>query len=91
MIQFFRWRTTYLRMKIFIYAAYIGGEYIIYYFTLSHNKWVGLGRDLRNAILVLFFMNLCLCFSFGGTVQYIEESNIYLCFVVCRLKRGLVT
>ena len=31
------------------------------------------------------------CFSFGGTVQYIEESNIYLCFVVCRLKRGLVT
>ena len=22
------------------------------------------------------------CFSFGGTVQYIEESNIYLCFVV---------
>ena len=26
-------------------------------------------------------MNLCLCFSFGGTVQYIEESNIYLCFV----------
>ena len=37
-------------------------------------------------------------FSFGGTVQYIEESNIYLCFVVCRLKaqeeeekRGLVT
>ena len=29
--------------------------------------------------------------SFGGTVQYIEESNIYLCFVVCRLKRGLVT
>ena len=30
------------------------------------------------------------CFSFGGTVQYIEESNIYLCFVVCRLKRGLV-
>ena len=27
------------------------------------------------------------CFSFGGTVQYIEESNIYLCFVVCRLKR----
>ena len=25
------------------------------------------------------------------TVQYIEESNIYLCFVVCRLKRGLVT
>ena len=31
-------------------------------------------------------MNLCLCFSFGGTVQYIEESNIYLCFVVCRLK-----
>ena len=36
-------------------------------------------------------MNLCLCFSFGGTVQYIEESNIYLCFVVCRLKRGLVT
>ena len=39
-------------MKIFIYAAYIGGEYIIYYFTLSHNKWVGLGRDLRNAILV---------------------------------------
>ena len=35
------------------------------------------------------------CFSFGGTVQCIEESNIYLCFVVCRLKaqekRGLVT
>ena len=31
------------------------------------------------------------CFSFGGTVQYIEESNIYLCFVVYRLKRGLVT
>ena len=31
------------------------------------------------------------CFSFEGTVQYIEESNIYLCFVVCRLKRGLVT
>ena len=31
------------------------------------------------------------CFSFGGTVQYTEESNIYLCFVVCRLKRGLVT
>ena len=31
------------------------------------------------------------CSSFGGTVQYIEESNIYLCFVVCRLKRGLVT
>ena len=31
------------------------------------------------------------CFSFGGTVPYIEESNIYLCFVVCRLKRGLVT
>ena len=31
------------------------------------------------------------CFSFGGTVQYIEESNIYLWFVVCRLKRGLVT
>ena len=31
------------------------------------------------------------CFSFGGTVQYIEESNIYLCFVVSRLKRGLVT
>ena len=30
-------------------------------------------------------------FSFGGTVQYIEESNIYLCFVVCRLKTGLVT
>ena len=30
-------------------------------------------------------------FSFGGTVQCIEESNIYLCFVVCRLKRGLVT
>ena len=27
------------------------------------------------------------CFSFGGTVQCIEESNIYLCFVVCRLKR----
>ena len=26
------------------------------------------------------------CFSFGGTVQYIEESNIYLCFVACRLK-----
>ena len=26
------------------------------------------------------------CFSFGGTVQCIEESNIYLCFVVCRLK-----
>ena len=31
------------------------------------------------------------CFSFGGTVQYIEESSIYLCFVVYRLKRGLVT
>ena len=31
------------------------------------------------------------CFSFGGTVQYIEESNSYLCFVVYRLKRGLVT
>ena len=31
-------------------------------------------------------MNLCLCFSFEGTVQCIEESNIYLCFVVCRLK-----
>ena len=31
------------------------------------------------------------CFSCGGTVQYIEESNIYLCFVVYRLKRGLVT
>ena len=31
------------------------------------------------------------CYSFGGTVQYIEESNIYLCCVVCRLKRGLVT
>ena len=31
------------------------------------------------------------CFSFGGTVQCIEESNIYLCFVVYRLKRGLVT
>ena len=27
------------------------------------------------------------CFSFGGTVQCIEESNIYLCFVVCRLKK----
>ena len=31
------------------------------------------------------------CFSFGGTVQFIEESSIYLCFVVYRLKRGLVT
>ena len=31
------------------------------------------------------------CFSFGGTVQFIEESSIYLCFVVYRLKRGWVT
>ena len=30
-------------------------------------------------------------FFFGGTVQCIEESNIHLCFVVYRLKRGLVT
>ena len=42
---------------------------------LKKNSWRGVGG----------------CFSFGGTVQYIEESNIYLCFVVCRLKRGLVT
>ena len=43
---------------IYIYAAYIGEEYILYYFTLLPNKWVGLGRDLRNAILVLMnFMN----------------------------------
>ena len=41
-------------------------------------------------ILFFFFLGGG-CFSFGGTVQYIEESNIYLCFVVCRLKRGLVT
>ena len=30
-----------------------------------------------------------MCFSFGGTVQYMEESNIYLCFVVYRLTRGI--
>ena len=42
-------------------------------------------------VLVLVVVGGGGCFSFGGTVQYIEESNIYLCFVVCRLKRGLVT
>ena len=42
-------------------------------------------------VLVLVVVVVGGCFSFGGTVQYIEESNIYLCFVVCRLKRGLVT
>ena len=41
--------------------------------------------------IIVFFFGGGGCFSFGGTVQYIEESNIYLCFVVCRLKRGLVT
>ena len=58
-------------MKIFIYAAYIGGEYIIYYFTLSHNKWVGLGRDLRNAILVRMFFGLS--HSCGCTVGVTSE------------------
>ena len=42
-------------------------------------------------VLVLVVVGGGGCFSFGGTVQDIEESNIYLCFVVCRLKRGLVT
>ena len=43
------------------------------------------------SILLLYFCRGGGGVSFGGTVQNIEESNIYLCFVVCRLKRGLVT
>ena len=53
-------------------------------------RWLEYEKHLKNSS----FRQVCRwrgCFSFGGTVQYIEESNIYLCFVVCRLKRGLVT
>ena len=39
----------------------------------SHARW---------ELVFFFFWGGGGCFSFGGTVQYIEESNIYLCFVV---------
>ena len=44
--------------------------------ALKKNSWRGLGG--------VFLLEV-------QYSKYIEESNIYLCFVVCRLKRGLVT
>ena len=45
------------------------------------------GRGVVLVLVVVVVVGGGGCFSFGGTVQCIEESNIYLCFVVCRLKR----